>query len=320
MKNKKWIFSSLLILALALCLIGWLRLPKTPVTLRIALGSSSHEIARILKKEGLIESERLFILISKITNSSKRFKAGVYVISPRTSIFKIINMLAEGKSRFYKVTIPEGFTSAQIAGLLYSDGIIDKEKFLSIVKEKKLEGYLFPQTYFFDPRLSEEKIIEIMFREFNRNYTDDFKKRAKELKMSDQQIVTLASIIEREAYHSEERPKISAVFHNRLKKRWYLESCATVLYALGKHKEKLLNKDLKVKSPYNTYLNMGLPPGPISNPGLDSIKAALYPESTNEMFFVVGSSGTHIFSRYMNEHIKNKRMMKNARKNNLSRP
>ena len=134
----------------------------------------------------------------------------------------------------------------------------------------------------------------------------EFKLTAEEKGLNAKFVITLASIIEKEAGGTDEMPFVSAVFHNRLKKNWYLESCATVLYALGKHKDKLLFKDLQVKSPYNTYRHRGLPPGPICNPGKESLKAALYPAETDDMFFVAQGSGAHSFSRYYRDHLKNK--------------
>ena len=319
MKNKNWIFGILIITILAAALVWQLAFPGTPVTVNIPVGAKGREVAHILKQAKLISSEKLFLAAAKILGASKKFKEGIYDISPRTGMIGIVRIIAGGRSRLYRVTIPEGLTSAQIADLIFSSGTVNSEKFQAIVKEKKLEGYLFPQTYFFDPGISPEKIIDMMVSEFNRNYTEELKKRAKEIKLTDNQAITLASIIEKEAKLPEERPRISAVFHNRLKKRWYLESCATVLYALGEHKEVLLNRDLKVDSSYNTYKHIGLPPGPICNPGIESIKAALYPAATNEMYFVVSSSGAHVFSCNLEEHVKNKKVMKNARKKNLSR-
>ena len=320
MKNKNWFFGILLATVFVAVIVWQLIAPGTPVTVNIPVGATGREVTHLLKQAKLISSEKLFLAVAKLLGDSKRFKEGIYDISPRTGMFRLIKIITEGKSRLYRVTVPEGLTSAQIADLIFSSGTVSSEKFKSIVEEKGLEGYLFPQTYFFDPGTNPEKIIDMMVSEFNRNYTDDLKKRARELKLTDKKVITLASIIEKEAKLPEERPRISAVFHNRLKKRWYLESCATVLYALGEHKEVLLKKDLRVDSPYNTYRHIGLPPGPICNPGLESIKAALYPAATNEMYFVVSSSGAHVFACNLEEHTKNKRVMKNARKKSLLRP
>lgn len=194
-------------------------------------------------------------------------------------------------------------------------GVCSGEKFLKIVKNKKLEGYLFPETYFFEPDSTEEKVIQTLTNQFEKKFSDDFIKKAKELKMSKEKIIILASIIEKEAKKDEERPLISSVFHNRIKKGWNLESCATVLYSLGRHKDFLTYKDTKVNSPFNTYIHHGLPPAPISNPGIASITAALYPAVSDDMFFVADGSGTHRFSKYVEEHIKNKKLKKKSKTN-----
>jgi UPF0755 protein len=303
---KKITAAALIIIFIA-ALVYWESLSVKPVMIKIERGTTAREAAIQMKNSGVISSEYAFLILLKISGRSNSLKAGEYALSPRTSIFKILEIVTGGWSVRERVTIPEGFTSRQIAGLLAAKKLADPGKFTRLVGEKKLEGYLFPQTYFFEPGATEEQIINIMLDEFKKIYTPEMQKRAQELRMTEKKVVTLASIIEREAARSEERPLISSVFHNRLKKGWYLESCATVLYALGEHKEKVTLKDLKVKSSYNTYICYGLPPGPICNPGLDSIKAALYPAQTQDMFFVVNGSGTHVFSRYYEEHLKNKR-------------
>jgi len=224
--------------------------------------------------------------------------------------FAVLRDIINGNTYRIKVTVPEGFTAVEIAELLGKKGVCNGKKFLGIVKNKKLEGYLFPETYFFEPDSLEDKVIQILKNQFEKIFTDDFIKRAVDLKMSKEKIIILASIIEKEAKKDEERPRISAVFYNRLKKGWNLESCATVLYALGKHKDFLTYKDTKVDSTFNTYIHPGLPPAPICNPGLASIKAALYPAETSDMFFVADGSGTHKFSKYAEEHIKNKNYKK----------
>ncbi len=316
MKNNNWFLTTVLLLVLIAIVFWWMKFSSEPVSVNIPAGSNGRAVSRILKGAGLISSERFFLLVSRVMGTSKKFKEGIYDISPKTSIFGIVRIISEGKSRLFRITVPEGYTSAQIAELLFSTDSVRFNQFNKIVQEKKLEGYLFPQTYFFDPNLSPDKIIDIMVNEFKKNYTPELRQRAEELKISDLQVLTLASIIEKEAKVASERPRISAVFHNRLKKNWYLESCATVLYSLGEHKERLMNKDLKVESPYNTYRHLGLPPGPICNPGIDSIKAALYPLNTNEMYFVAASSGTHAFSCTLEEHLINKKVMKSERRKN----
>lgn len=301
-------------------LLWWVSLPSKPVTVTLAENSSAKAIADVLYGAKVISSKAVFRAVVKLSGRSKGLKAGTYLISPRASVFSIAGMIISGKGKFERVTIPEGYSSSEIADALALKGIINKEKFLKIVKDKQLEGYLFPDTYYFDRNLPEQVVIDKMLKEFEKNFTPDMQARADELKMGKKKIITLASIIEKEAKQPEERLLIAGVFNNRLKKGWLLESCATVQYALGEHKPALCYKDLKVDSPYNTYKHSGLPPGPICNPGKASINAALYPAETDDMFFVAGSSGTHLFSKYYSEHINNKIQQKKARKHLLNAP
>ncbi|MFH1368696.1 MAG: endolytic transglycosylase MltG [Elusimicrobiota bacterium] len=288
-------------------LFWWFSLSAKQVIITIEKGSTAKQAAAALENSGLISSKKVFLGILKISGKSQQIKAGTYSIAPRYSVFGIISMITGGKTVKEKITVPEGFTARQIAAMLAGKGMVDEYEFTKITERDKLEGYLFPETYFYETGATESQIIKAMTDEFKKHFNDDLKSRAKELRMTERQVVTLASIIEKEAARGEERPLISGVFHNRMKKGWFLESCATIIYALGKHKEKLTNKDLLVKSPYNTYRNYGLPPGPICNPGIESIRAALYPAQTDDMFFVVNGEGTHSFSRYYDDHLKNKR-------------
>lgn len=297
----------ILIASIGTSLWWWMGFPAGTVTVTIPPGASARTVADMLKKERVISSKTLFLQAAVISGSIRHLKAGTYRVSPRASMFSVLNTLAHGKAEYVKVTIPEGFSAQQVADALETRQVVDGKKFMSLAAERKLEGYLYPETYFFEQFMKEEQVAGRMVAEFRKHYTPELAARAAELKMTEAQVVTLASIIEKEAAAAAERPLISGVFHNRLRKRWYLESCPTVMYALGGHKERLTLADTRVNSPYNTYQRPGLPPGPICNPGIDSIKAALYPAQTEDMFFVAGSSGTHMFSRYYSEHLKNKR-------------
>ena len=279
------------------------RPPKTSLV-TIEQGMTAPRVAELLEREGLISSKRYFLVLLRLRRVHRRIKAGIYEIGSEEGTWRIIDKLVSGKSKTIKLTVPEGFTARQIAQLIEQKGLGRKDRFLEIVKKRRLEGYLFPETYLLHYDTSEEEIIDMMVDQFNRMFTKEMEERGKKFNFSKRDTVILASIIEKEAARDEERPLISAVFHNRLRKRWYLESCATVQYALGKHKEKLTYKDLKVDSSYNTYNHFGLPPGPISNPGLASIKAALYPARTDLMFFVAKGEGTHRFSRYYRKHLE----------------
>jgi UPF0755 protein len=299
---------------IAAAALWWLSLPSKETAVTIPQGASAKEIALILKKSNIVSNEPFFRFAVHLSGRSKELKAGTYFLAPRTSILSVIQTLTRGRAGCVRVTIPEGFTAGQIAERMAAECICGEEEFVKIVKRDKLEGYLFPETYYFELNTPAEKVSDAMVRQFRKNFSSEFKERLTAFKMSEKDAVTLASIIEKEAVLENERPLISAVFHNRLKKHWYLESCATVSYALGEHKKSLLYKDLKVNSPYNTYRYYGLPPGPICSPGLGSLWAALYPQDSEDMFFVVKSSGAHSFSRYYSEHLKNKLRVKKISK------
>ena len=285
----------------------WARLPSAVFMVTIPPGASARQAAGILAESGVIASPRAFTFLLSASGMARRLKAGTYRIPARSSVFGVLNMITRGKSQVARVTIPEGFNARQVAGRLHALNVADEAAFLNFVSERNLEGYLYPDTYYFEPRSPADKVAGVMTREFWRQFAELKKSRpdGKNI-LSDKEIVILASIIEKEAVLPEERPLVAAVFINRLNKHWYLESCATVLCALGTHKDKLTYKDLKVDSPYNTYRHYGLPPGPICNPGKESLKAALYPAETDDMFFVAQGSGAHSFSRYYRDHLKNK--------------
>ena len=222
-------------------------------------------------------------------------------------------------------TIPEGLNRHQIAGHLQAAGVADSARFIAATEDPQLirqlgvaastlEGYLFPETYFFDLNTDERTIVSLMVDQFHRVFADSLRPRLNELGLSLHQAVTLASIVEREAVAVEEQPIISGVFQRRLKLNRRLESCATINYALGTNNKRLTYADLEVDSPFNTYRHHGLPPGPISNPGRTALLAVLYPEETEYLYFVSRGDGTHIFSRTNKEHERAKRQVKLAQR------
>ncbi|MEW6040496.1 MAG: endolytic transglycosylase MltG [Elusimicrobiota bacterium] len=284
--------------------------PGEKKLITIPENATGTQIAQTLKDNGFIISKGVFLLLSDITNSTKKLKKGTYLLSPRMNSLRILSILRSGETYRQKITVPEGFTSKQIAELLEQKGLTRKNDFLEVVMRKKLEGYLFPETYFIESGMAVESIANTMYAEFLKRYSSEFIKRESEIRMNTKAVITLASIIEKEARDEKERFLISGIFHKRLNKRWLLESCATVRFALSKYTGELTYKDLKVNSPYNTYKYHGLPPGPICNPGLPSIRAALYPEQTDLMFFFTDGSKTHQFSRYYESHLKGQK--KNA--------
>ncbi|KKM09297.1 hypothetical protein SY88_19795 [Clostridiales bacterium PH28_bin88] len=297
-------------------------IPEPEATVVVPARASATQIASLLSERGLIRSKWLFLAYARYAGLDKRLKAGEYAISPADSLGQVVDKLTKGQVLTYTFTIPEGYTLAQMADVLANKGLADRERFLRIAAESdfdfpflegipkganRLEGFLFPDTYRVSRGVTEEQLIEMMLRRFGRVYTDEFRQRASQMGMTTLQVVTLASIIEREAKKAEERPLVSAVFHNRIEKNWYLESCATIQYILGEPKEILTYEDLAIDSPYNTYKYGGLPPGPIAAPGESSLMAALNPADVDYMFFVVKPDGSHAFARTLAEHNANKR-------------
>jgi len=286
----------------------------------IPKGSTVKSISKILKDENMIKDSFVFELYCKINEKADKIKAGRYNISSSMKVSEIVDVLVSGKALIdtVKLTIPEGYNLAQIADRINSLGVVSPESIQAALKadvyeyefieqiperEKKLEGYLFPDTYEIYKNTTAEAIIRKLLERFDDVFTEEFRNRAEELNMSIDQVVTLASIIEREARLDKERKIISGVFHNRLKKKMLLQSCATVQYLLKEPKEELLYEDLEIDSPYNTYKYAGLPPGPIASPGLASIEAALYPEDTDLLYFFALDDGSHVFTKTYNEHI-----------------
>jgi UPF0755 protein len=323
--------SVLLIAGVAAVLLGTVAFLNRPgtrigqVDLVIEEGMSATQIAGLLQAEGIIASRSFFTLTAKFYGMEEKLRAGKYHFKGPTSSFSTLQKLKSGGALIQQVTIPEGLTVRQIAARLQNPTQIDSAGFVNLahnadfcrelgISAPCLEGYLFPDTYRFYWRTSEEKILRTMVGRFRRIFADSLKQRATQLGMTIHQVVTLASIIEKEAQVSGERPLISAVFHRRLKLRMPLDACSTVIYALGKHKQRLLKIDTKVKSPYNTYLHRGLPPGPICNPGKGSILAAFYPAKVDYLYFVAKGDGTHNFTKSLNAHINAKNRIGRRRK------
>lgn len=289
----------------------------TPRRVIIRDGMGVREIGTHLKEEGLIDRASDFVFLAELRGLDKRLQAGRYELSPGMSLMAILDNLSRGKTAYYQVTIPEGLTATQMASLLQREASLDSAKFMRLVNDSKfcallgieaesLEGYLFPDTYNIYWHVKEKDLIRRLVFRFKEVFNEKFEKGAKAMGFSKHQVVTLASIIEKEAQVDEERPIISAVFHNRLRLGRPLQADPTVLYALGEDSRKLLKRDLRVKSPYNTYLHPGLPPGPICSPGQASIEAALYPADVDYLYFVAKGNGTHIFTRSHREHVQAK--------------
>lgn len=331
--NKKRLFLTLgnliLILAIIFSIIYITNIDTVTLedntSISIPSGASTKKIATILKENDLIKSKFAYINYVKKNNYATKLCSGKFYFSKGELTFEsITNKLIKGgfdSSNTINVTIPEGYTVLQIAELLESHNLVNKDKFLEYAANmeipysyiektgtyQQLEGFLFPNTYNFSLNWTEKEIINIMLKEFDNVWTDEHQKRADDLGYSVKEIITIASLIEREAKIPSERPTISSVIHNRLEVDMLLQIDATIQYILGKQKERLYYKDLEVKSPYNTYLNKGLPPTPIAVPGLSCIEAALYPEDTPYFYYRTkkANDGSHHFAETLSEHIAN---------------
>lgn len=296
---------------------------KDTVHVTIESGSTTVDIGQVLEENGIIKSASDFKIFSKVKRYGSRYQAGSYGFSPSMTLTEIAEMLISGKTSQMTFTIPEGYNINQIAQKLSDDGIVDKDRFLEILRNGKfdydflsgaqtgnnhLEGYLFPDTYTVSFDADEEEIIRTMLDQFDSVFNDEMKVRAKKMGRSINEIMVVASIIERESKVPEERGKVASVIYNRLAIDMPLQMCSTVQYVLGEQKEILTYADTEIQSPYNTYINPGLPPGPISCPGLSSIKAALYPEDTDYLYFVVSEKldGTQNFSKDIEKFEKDK--------------
>ena len=269
----------------------------------------------MLEHEGLIRTSVYFVYSGKSQSADRKVHAGEYELNPGMTPAEILAILLNGHVVLHPLTIPEGLTIAQIAEVAAQDGFVDRAEFLRLakdqtfisslgVKAETLEGYLYPDTYKFPRGIKTREVLVAMVEQLRQEVGPDLHARMQELKMTMHEMLTLASVIEKETGSGSERPEISAVFHNRLKKHIPLQSDPTVIYGLPAFDGNIHKKDLSSPSPYNTYRVQGLPPGPIANPGIQAIRAALYPSDSHSLYFVSRNDGTHQFSATLIEHNK----------------
>jgi UPF0755 protein len=303
--------------------VAWMVLPvtasseKPPVrVIDVPEGTSFRQIAALLEKEHLIRNRWGFLLLGKVTFSARRIIPGEYALSAAMRPGEILGKLRSGQVVLHPVTIPEGFTIAEIADLLELRNVSDGKEFVALTHDRdfiltafklelpNLEGYLFPDTYHLPRRTKAKDVIAMLVEAMWKALTPELRTRAKDINMTVHQVLTLASVIEKETGADAERELVSSVFHNRLRKGIPLQSDPTVIYGLTLFDGNLKKRDLEKVSPYNTYRVAGLPPGPIANPGIRSIHAALYPAPTTYLYFVSRNNGTHQFSSTLAEHNK----------------
>jgi UPF0755 protein len=297
-----------------------------PVVVTVKKGQSARAIGEDLEKKGVIRSHRLFEVLVGVTGVQNSLEAGDYEFDKGMPAIEVVHRMAEGKTASREVLVPEGRRAEEVGEILEKAGVVSKQDFLNAlvksqynepfldqVKASSLDGYLFPATYQFFRAANADQVVDAMLMAFQRNVADKVQLEGQELTLDE--VVTLASIVEREAATASERPLIAGVFLNRLRLGIALQADPTVQYAVAKNadsvrqygywKKGLTLDDLKMDSPYNTYIHPGLPPGPIANPGLDSIEAVVRPARTNYLFFVARDDGTHVFAETLEEHLRN---------------
>ncbi len=313
------LFVSLSFLSFLGFLLGFLSSPpvqkQATVEVKVERGESFSSVVRKLKDKGVISNEKLFSLWARLSDVDKKIHWGLYRFEMPLAPKEILNRMVLGKGVFHRITIPEGLTLKEIADHLQKGEIAKKDQFLAEANSpellsllglegKGIEGYLFPETYYFTPLITEREILMTMAEKFRGIFSPMMEKQAKEVGLNLHEVVTLASLIEKETGIEAERPLVSAVFHNRLKSKIPLQSDPTVIYGLKHFTGNLKRKDLRTHSPYNTYLIQGLPPGPICNPGLSSLMATLHPAPVPYLYFVSKNDGSHLFSVSLEEHNK----------------
>lgn len=276
-------------------------------------GATFLQAAAVLEHEQLIRSRFAFVMLGRSQDVDRKIRPGEYELNGAMTPADILSKLLAGRVVLHAVTIPEGYTVNQIADVMEEQRITSRAEFLRLTSDKSfmktlgiaaetVEGYLFPDTYRFARGTPAKDVVQTMVDQLGRVMNEEWQTRAKDMNLTIHQVLTLASVIEKETGSGDERPYISSVFHNRLKKRIPLQSDPTVIYGLPNFDGNLHKKDLSHPSPYNTYRWAGLPPGPIASPGADSIRAALYPSTSKYLYFVSRNDGTHHFSATLMEH------------------
>lgn len=293
---------------------------KHETSFQVKEDMTARDIGDELQREGLISSATLFRLAASVSGNGSQIKQGTYVLDSHMSMSSLFAKLTSGKSEAMRLVIPEGYTVQQIAKQLEKQEIVSADDFLAEARKTDLlyaymkgnrvvtfptEGFLFPDTYFIPAGATASDIIKLMLDNFDHQLTPDLRKEIDGHNMSIYQFVTLASLVEKEAKYEADREPIAAVFYKRLKINMPLQSDASISYAMGTYKAAYSIEETKYDSPYNTYQNTGLPPGPIANPGMDCIKAAADAQDTEYLFFVADSSGHNHFSTTYEEHLKN---------------
>lgn len=322
---KKLLYIFLALFLAGICVVGglylhlrsWAERPMAAVgedkLFTVSPGQRLKQTAKALEQEGLVSDALRFTIVARLDKQARLIKAGEYFFSTALTPREILKQMVEGRVHLYRLTIPEGYNLAQIAATVSAAGLASAKDFLDAARDPatakrlditadNLEGYLYPDTYYFPRGLDSTTIIATMVKQLEAAFKPSWRERAKELGMTVHEVVTLASIIEKETGAPDERPLISSVFHNRLKKGMRLETDPTVIYGIAEFDGNLKRSHLTTYTPYNTYRIKGLPPGPIASPGFLALEAALYPAQSNFLYFVSRKDGTHQFSATFRDH------------------
>lgn len=317
----------MLSLATVFVYLGQVGKPMDPsnvetMSVQIPTGTGTNGIAQILEENGLIRNTTVFRLESKTKGYDGKYKAGEYLLSKSMSMLELMEKIVAGNVNTVRFTIPEGYTLKKISEKLSAEGLINEELFMQEIQsgeynyeflkhapqgELRLEGYLYPETYDVYTTASEKDIIDRMLLQFDKVFKPEYYDRAKELNLNINELITIASIIQGEAVKEDEMNLISSVIYNRLNIGMPLQVDATVQYALQERTNRVSTENTKIDSPYNTYQNKGLPPGPICSPSIKAIEAALYPAETNYIYFVAKGDGYHAFTNDYDQFLKDKK-------------
>lgn len=295
----------------------------------VARGAGARQIAGALAEAGVVRSRWVFLGLAVLRGDVRRLKPGEYEFTLPAPLGQVVAKVAAGRTVIHAVTVPEGFTVRDLAGRLAAEGLADPRRIQALAHdaafarrlglgEPSLEGYLFPDTYRLSRGMTEEEILGLMVARFSEVFGAPEERKAQALGLDRHAIVILASLIEKEARVDGERPLISAVFHNRLRRLMPLQADPSILYSFPEKRGRLSRADLRQPDPYNTYVIPGLPPGPIANPGRASILAALDPAQVGFLYFVAKKDGTHAFSRTLAEHERAVRRYQGARREEVS--
>ncbi|MBT4753652.1 MAG: endolytic transglycosylase MltG [Candidatus Marinimicrobia bacterium] len=320
------IITLLTVISLVILILFWPQPNFESVSkVTIKSGSSLNALSKHLHEKNIISNEQMFCWAVQLMGKEKKIPVGTFRLVETKSNYDIIQQLVYGSPELKKVRLLEGWSVKQIAKQLNDVMGFDIQKILDIshdhkflrkhnIKASSAEGYLFPDTYLFFDGDTPTSVLDNIVSEYTKFWRDAFRDRARELNMSEHEIVTLASIIEGEAIYNVERPIISGVYHNRLNIGMMLQADPTIQYIIDDGPRRLLNRDLKIESPYNTYKHSGLPPGPINSPGAESLKAALYPEENDFIFFVARGDGYHTFTTNEKDHNIAKKQLQKLRR------